>query len=357
MASLIEKMIKSGGSKHATAFIASESPFIGGSEHFVPTNIPALNIALSGDLTRGFGPGVTVFAGDSSTGKTLMCWLAASAFQRKYEEGVVVFYDSEFGTPDEYMESLDIDKSRVLHVPVYDVEQLKFDMTKRLDAIEPGEKVFFLLDSLGQIASKKEVEDAENEKSVADMTRAKAIKSFFRIVTNRVVGKSSYFFAINHTYQETGLFPKTIMSGGKGVKLSANNVIFTSKSQEKEGSELAGFNINLGVDKSRFVKEKSRIPLTLMFDGGFKPMTGLVDIAIDLGFIVKPSNGYYVIVDKETGEELTKKMRRKEIETPQVLIPLLKKSEFRQAIRDHFQIAGGDKKTLSSFDISEVEDE
>ena len=213
------------------------------------------------------------------------------------------------------------------------------------------------MDSLGQIASKKEVEDAENEKSVADMTRAKAIKSFFRIVTNRVVGKSSYFFAINHTYQETGLFPKTIMSGGKGVKLSANNVIFTSKSQEKEGSELAGFNINLGVDKSRFVKEKSRIPLTLMFDGGFKPMTGLVDIAIDLGFIVKPSNGYYVIVDKETGEELTKKMRRKEIETPQVLIPLLKKPEFRQAIRDHFQIAGGDKKTLGSFDISEVEDE
>jgi hypothetical protein len=71
-----------------------------------------------------------------------------------------------------------------------------------------------MIDSIGNLASKKEVEDAENEKSVADMSRAKSLKSLFRIITPHLTTKNIPCLAVNHIYQEMGLYPKAIVSGG-----------------------------------------------------------------------------------------------------------------------------------------------
>jgi hypothetical protein len=46
------------------------------------------------------------------------------------------------------------------------------------------------------------------------MSRAKAIKSLFRIVTPQLTVKDITCIAINHTIQEMGLYPKTIVTGG-----------------------------------------------------------------------------------------------------------------------------------------------
>jgi hypothetical protein len=93
----------------------------------------------------------------------------ASAYLKKNPEAVLLFYDSEFGSPVEYFESVGIDPSRVLHTPVKNLEELKFDMMKQLDAVEKGDKLFILIDSIGNLASVKEAEDALDGKSVADM--------------------------------------------------------------------------------------------------------------------------------------------------------------------------------------------
>jgi hypothetical protein len=95
----------------------------------------------------------------------------------------MLFYDSEFGTPQGYFDRFGIDAKRVIHTPITDVEQLKHDAVKQLSEISRGEKVIIVLDSLGNLASKKEVDDALDGKSVADMSRAKQFKSFFRMVT------------------------------------------------------------------------------------------------------------------------------------------------------------------------------
>ncbi len=107
----------------------------------------------------------------------------ASAYLKKHEDAVLLFYDSEFGSPQSYFENFDIDTSRVLHTPVTNVEELKFDLVNQLEQIERGDKVVIMIDSIGNLASKKELEDALNEKSVADMSRAKALKGLFRMVT------------------------------------------------------------------------------------------------------------------------------------------------------------------------------
>ena len=139
----------------------------------IPTPVPAINIALSGSLDGGITPGLTMWAGPSKHFKTAFSLLMAKAYQDKYDDAVVLFYDSEFGTPQSYFDAFGIDTERVVHTPITDVEQLKFDIMQQLTNIERGDKIIIVLDSIGNLASKKEVEDALDQKAVADMSRAK----------------------------------------------------------------------------------------------------------------------------------------------------------------------------------------
>jgi len=188
----------------------------------ITTDVPMLNVALGGELNGGLTPGLTVFAGPSKHYKTNMSLKIVSSYMKKYPESILLFYDSEFGSPEKYFESFEIDTSRVLHTPIKHVEELKFDLSNQLEEISRGDKVIILIDSIGNLASKKELEDALNEKSVADMSRAKALKSLFRMTTPYLALKDIPLIAINHTYQEMGLYPKAVVSGGcvvEGTKI------------------------------------------------------------------------------------------------------------------------------------------
>ena len=105
----------------------------------VSTPVPAINIALSGKLDGGLTPGLTMWAGPSKHFKTAFSLLMAKSYLDKYEEAALLFYDSEFGTPQSYFDSFGIDTNRVLHTPLTDIEQLKFDVMQQLTQLERGE--------------------------------------------------------------------------------------------------------------------------------------------------------------------------------------------------------------------------
>jgi hypothetical protein len=233
---------------------------------------------------------------------------------------------------------MNVDPERVLHTPVEHVEQLKFDITRQLDNIERGDKVAIVIDSVGNLASKKELEDALNEKSVADMSRAKALKGLFRIVTPYLTTRDIPMIVINHTYQEIGLFPKEIMSGGTGIYYSANQIFFMGRQQEKDGKEVSGYNFMIGIDKSRFVREKTRLPLSISWEGGINKWSGLLDVGIEIGWIQKPANGWFEGIDPSTGEVITDKKRRKDTDTAEFWLPMFK-AGFAAAIKKRFSIS------------------
>lgn len=180
----------------------------------IPTSIPIVNVALSGRLDGGLTPGLTMWAGPSKHFKTAFSLLMAKSYLDKYPDAALLFYDSEFGTPQSYFQSFGIDMDRVLHTPITDIEQLKFDLMQQLNNVERGEHLIIVIDSIGNLASKKEVEDALDQKSVADMTRAKQNKSLFRMVTPHLSLKDIPMVVVNHTYKEIGMFPKDIVGGG-----------------------------------------------------------------------------------------------------------------------------------------------
>lgn len=334
--SLLDKMLKAGSVKGSS--VLSKSRFFDEKDP-VQTELPIVNIAFSGSLKGGLIPGLTVVAGASKSFKTLLSLYCMKAYLKKYPDGVALLYDSEFGITPEYLESYDIDTNRVVHIPIEDVEQLKFDITKRLNEVDKDDKVFIMIDSIGNLASKKEVEDAENEKSVADMSRAKSLKSLFRIVTPKLTNKNIPCIAINHIYQEMGLYPKAIVSGGTGIYYSANQIFIISKSQEKDGAELAGFKFTINIEKSRFVKEKSKLPFTVLYDTGIQKWTALFELAIESGHIAKATQGWYNIVDTETGEIIGNKRRAKEIENDNAFFEkLLADQRFNDYVEKKFKL-------------------
>ena len=322
--SLLDKMLKAGSVKQAAAL--NDSAFFKDKDP-IQTELPIVNIAFSGSLKGGLIPGLTVVAGESKSFKTLLGLYCMKAYLKKYPKGIALLYDSEYGITPEYLESFDIDTSRVLHIPIEDVEQLKFDITKRLDEVSKGDNVFLMIDSIGNLASKKEVEDAMNEKSVADMSRAKALKSLFRIITPKLTTKDIPCIAVNHTYKEIGLFPKNIISGGTGIYYSANQIFIISKAQEKDGTDLAGWKFTINIEKSRYVKEKAKLPFKVLYDSGIQKWSSLMDLAIESGHITKATQGWYNLTDLETGEIIEPKRRGKDIETDDEFFQQLIQSE------------------------------
>lgn len=345
---LIDKLKKNSTIKDTSLLL--ESTFFQKKE-LTKTSVPVLNLAQSGELDGGYGSGLTLWCGPSKHFKTNFVLVNAKAFQDRYKDGIILFYDSEFGTPQSYFESMGIDLNRVVHTPVTNVEELKFDIMKQLDGLTRGDHVFIAVDSIGNLASKKEVEDALNEKSVGDMTRAKQIKSLFRMVTPHLTIKDIPMHVVNHIYMTQEMYSKPIVSGGTGIYLSADNIYIIGRQQEKDGDGLVGYNFIINVEKSRYVREKSKIPVTVSFENGISPWSGLLDIAIETGHVIKPKVGWFT----RPAIEGDKSWRSKETNSKEFWGPLIKETDFAEKVRQKYQLANGDMISPTDFEIEDDE--
>jgi RecA/RadA recombinase len=333
--SLIDKLKKNTTIKDSE--ILATSKFFT-KKDMIPTTVPAINVALSGRLDGGFVPGITMWAGPSKHFKSLFSLLMAKAYMDKYKDAAILFYDSEFGTPINYFETFGIDMKRVIHTPVKDVEELKFDIMKQLQSIERGERIMIVVDSIGNLASKKEIDDALEQKSAADMTRAKQIKSLFRMITPHLNLKDIPMVVVNHTYKTMEMYAKDVVGGGTGSYYSADTIFILGRQQEKDGTDLTGYNFIINVEKSRYVKEKSKIPISVSFQDGISKWSGLLEMALDAGVVVKPSNGWYSRVDTKTGKVDDKKYRVDDTEAKEFWLPILTDNTFVEYVKNRYSV-------------------
>jgi RecA/RadA recombinase len=193
--------------------------------------------------------------------------------------------------------------------------------------------VCIVVDSIGNLASKKEVEDAVSGKSAVDMTRAKALKSLGRMVTGHLTLKDIPMIAVNHTYKTMEMFSKDVVSGGTGMYLSSDNIWIVGRQQDKDAGELQGYNFIIKIEKSRHVREGSKIPINVTFEGGINKWSGLFDIAMDLGYIKQAKQGWYTV-------DGAKNFRRSDVEGDSDFWKnMLLNSDFKQAIISNYKVA------------------
>jgi RecA/RadA recombinase len=334
--SLKERLIKNSTIDYTSTLTDSK---IYTKKDMIQTPVPMINVALSGSIDGGITPGLTMLAGPSKHFKTGFALLLASSYIKKYPDAVVLFYDSEFGTPQTYFEKFKIPLDSVVHTPITDVEQLKFDIMQQLKEINRDDHVLIIIDSIGNLASKKEVEDALDGKSVADMSRAKQLKSLFRMITPHLTLKDIPLVAVNHTYKEIGMFPKDIVGGGTGSYYGSDNIWILGRQQDKDGGEIQGYHFVINVEKSRYVREKSKIPITISYEGGINRWSGLLDVAIEGGYIAKPKVGWYAKVDRQTGEVDGKNFRAGDIvDNKDFWMTMFKETDFATYVKNKYSL-------------------
>jgi len=300
----------------------------------ITTVIPMLNVAFSAKLDGGFVPGLTMWAGPSKHFKTLFALIQAQTYMKKYPDSVFLFYVSEFGSPEAYFKSLRMDTSRIVMTPLLDVEQLKHDVMNQLNGLDRGDKVFVGIDSIGNLASRKEVNDAIAGEDKADFTRAKQFKSLFRMVTPHLTLKDIPMSVVNHTYKEMTMHPRQIVGGGTGGYYSSDTIFIVGRQQEQDKEkDLTGYNFIINVEKSRYVREKSKIPIEVRFDGGVSPWSGLLEVAIETGHVTKPKAGYYL----GAGDKAVSKAETDSIDFWR---PILTDTSFQEAVTNMFAVSG-----------------
>lgn len=284
---------------------------------WIDTDIYMLNALLSKSILNGgiSKNRITIFVGEESVGKSYLCYNIARNAQKK-ENYNVIYIDTEFSVELGDLEQfgIDISPERFMLIRSNKVEDIKFMLSQFLDGLKQQkmkgveiDKTIIFLDSIGQLASVKEVEDAVEGKSKADMSRAKAIKSLFRIINSDLGYLDIPMICTNHQYMSQDLFPKAIQSGGKGVDYSASTIVYLTKAKLKTGNEdendlgASGIIVTALARKNRNAKPK-KIKFEINHSTGTNKFTGLEMFCTPENFEkigiakVKPE------VDKKTGE-------------------------------------------------------
>lgn len=272
-------------------------------EDWIDTGNYALNAIFSGSCYKGIPAGrVTGFSGPSSAGKTLIINKIIGNAQKKGYFAAV--WDTEAAVERSAAEGVGIDPSRLKYYPVETIEDCKNQISTFLDKIiaanDPSLKVIIGIDSLGNLASAKEIRDAQEGKDAVDMgTRAKALKSMVRALTFKAAKTRVPILFSNHIYDNpASLHPELVkkQSGGQGpIYLASLLVQLATRNEKIEKNEdeeaigiahnVSGVTLSAMTVKNRFVPPFLKAELYNNYRTGLTRYSGLADMAISMGVI------------------------------------------------------------------------
>lgn len=271
---------------------------------FLDSGSYIFNAVLSGSIYGGFPNNrISVIAGPSGTGKTFFSMSVVKTFLENHEDGSVVWFDTEFALDKEFFRKRDISPERIYLQQPEHLQEFRHKTLKILQKYEEMKNrppLLIILDSLGMLPSKKEVDDATEGNDTRDMTRAQIVRSIFRTITRKSGLLSVPIIITNHTYDTMSMYSPQELSGGGGVKYASSNISFLSKLKDKDDAS-AGVIIKANMYKSRFSKEKQIAEMKLSYKTGVDRYYGLFQLAVDGGLFEQISAQKFKLPD---GQEL-----------------------------------------------------
>ena len=248
-------------------------------DDYINTGSYILNAALTGSLFKGVPSGrVLCLAGLPGSGKS---FLAISICREAQKKGYTPIYmDSEGAIDKDFVERLGCDSSKMLIKQVTTISEVSSFMANLLKKINEQPKtsrprVIFVLDSLGNLTSTKELNDVIDATGKRDMTKAQDVKALFRTNATALAKAQAPFIVTSHIYMTQDLFAKAVVSGGSGIAFNASITLLlsTAKLDDKESDKAAerhvgdftktGVLVTAKPEKSRFTipqKVKFQIP-------------------------------------------------------------------------------------------------
>jgi len=272
---------------------------------WVSTGNYALNYRISGDFNKGIPLGkVTVFAGESGSGKSYIC--SGNLVRHAQEQGIyVVLVDSENALDEAWLHALGVDTSESkllkLNMAMIDnVAKTISEFMKEYKTMPEGDrpKVLFVIDSLGMLLTPTDVNQFEAGDMKGDMGRKpKALTSLVRNCVNMFGSHNVGLVATNHTYASQDMFdPDDKISGGQGFIYASSIVVAMRKLKLKEDedgnkiSEVRGIRAACKVMKTRYAKPFESVQVKIPYETGMNPYSGLLDMFEAAGLLKKEGN-------------------------------------------------------------------
>ena len=272
---------------------------------WVSTGNHALNYLISGDFNKGVPLGkVTVFAGESGSGKSYIC--SGNLVRHAQQQGIfVVLVDTENALDEDWLKALgvDTDESKLLKLNmamIDDVAKTISEFMKSYKTLPQDDKpkVLFIIDSLGMLLTPTDVNQFEAGDMKGDMGRKpKALTSLVRNCVNMFGSHNVGLVATNHTYATQDMFdPDDKISGGQGFIYASSIVVAMKKLKLKEDedgnkiSEVRGIRSACKVMKTRYAKPFESVQVKIPYETGMNPYSGLLDLFEKANLLTKEGN-------------------------------------------------------------------
>jgi RecA/RadA recombinase len=299
MSQLFNSLLKEIDNEYAG--IAEDGIEAGDVTGFIGTGSYSLNALLSGSIYGGLPANkVTALAGEPSTGKTFYAINIVRQFLRDNPTAFVFYFESESAISRQMLADRGIDTKRIAVVPVATIQEFRTQAVKILDKYiadkENKERppMLFVLDSLGNLSTDKEMADIADGKDTRDMTRAQLVRGAFRVLTLKLGKAKVPLIVTNHVYDVVGSYvPMKKMGGGSGLEYAASSILFLSKKKDKDkDGGVSGAIITANLKKARLTIENKKVETLLDYSTGLDPYYGLLDLAEKFGIIKKVSTRY-----------------------------------------------------------------
>ena len=282
---------------------------------WISTGNFALNYLVSGDFNKGIPLGkVTVFAGESGSGKSYIC--AGNIVKAAQQQGIfVVLIDSENALDEQWLHALDVDtdEKKLLKLNMSMID----DVAKTVSTFmadykamneEDRPKVLFVIDSLGMLLTPTDVDQFGKGDLKGDMGRKpKALTALVRNCVNMFGSHNVGLVATNHTYASQDMFdPDDKISGGQGFIYASSIVVAMRKLKLKEDedgnktTDVKGIRAACKVMKTRYAKPFEGVQVKIPYETGMNPYSGLVDLFEKKGILVKDGNRLKYVDSKGT---------------------------------------------------------
>lgn len=295
---------------------------------WISTGNYALNYLISGDFKKGVPLGkVTVFAGESGSGKSYIC--SGNLIKNAQDQGIfVVLVDSENALDETWLHALGVqttdDKLLKLNMAMID------DVAKTISTfmkdykempVEDRPKVLFVIDSLGMLMSPTEVNQFDAGDMKGDMGRkAKALKTLVTNCVNMFGSCNVGLVATNHTYASQDPYnPDPNVSGGQGFVYASSILVAMKKlklKEDEEGnkvSEVMGIRAGCKIMKTRYAKPFEDIEVQIPYESGMNPYSGFFDLLEKKKMITKDGNRYvYIDINGEVHKYFRKEWNKNE---------------------------------------------
>ena len=309
----------------------------------IPTGALSLDIALGiGGLPKGR---VVEIYGPESSGKTTVALHMIAEVQKR--GGIAGFIDAEHALDPVYAKAIGVDIDN-LYISQPDFGEQALEITETF--VRSGAVDIIIVDSVAALVPKAEIDGDMGDSHVG--LQARLMSQALRKLTAIISKTNCIVVFINQLREKVGVMfgnPETT-TGGRALKFYSSVRMDVRRIETlKQSGDMVGNRARVKVVKNKVAPPFKEAEFDIMFGQGISREGDVLDLAAELGVIVK-SGAWYAYKDDKIGQgRENAKMTLKN--HPEML------EEVENAVREHYglPISGGAKKETPSEEKKEEE--